>query len=43
VNLDPDNPLSEDEVVALMKRRLKKFESARLEEIRAELTPAPAT
>jgi fatty acid desaturase len=40
VNLDPDNPLSEDEVVALMKRRLKKFEAARLEEIQAGLRPA---
>jgi hypothetical protein len=41
VNLDPDNPLSEGEVIALMKRRLKKFEPARLREIQAALRPAP--
>jgi hypothetical protein len=43
VNLDPDNPLSEDEVVALMRRRLKKFDAARLEQVRATVAPAPAT
>ena len=42
VNLDPDNPRSDDEVVALTKRRLKKFESARLSEIQTEFNPAPA-
>lgn len=42
VNLDTESPLSEDEVVALMKRRLKKFEPARLREIQAAFTSASA-
>jgi fatty acid desaturase len=35
VNLDPDNPLPEDEVVALIKRRLKKFDEEQLAAYRA--------
>jgi hypothetical protein len=30
VNLDPEQVLSEDEVVALIKRRLKKFDASQL-------------
>lgn len=30
VNLDPDNPLSEDEIIALIKRRVKKFDAEQL-------------
>ncbi len=30
VNLDPDNPLSEEEIVALIKRRVKRFETSEL-------------
>jgi fatty acid desaturase len=36
VNLDPDNPLSEEQVVALIKRRVKKFDAGQL----AVLQPA---
>jgi hypothetical protein len=34
VNLDPDRPLSEDQVVALIKRRLRKFDGAQLAALR---------
>ncbi len=37
VQLDPENPLSEDEIVALLKRRTAKFDMATLES-----SPAPA-
>jgi fatty acid desaturase len=43
VNLDPENPLSEDEVVALIKRRVKKFDVPELEAIGAATrSAAPA-
>ncbi len=35
VNLDPDRPLTEDEVVALIKRRVKKFDATQLAALRA--------
>jgi fatty acid desaturase len=34
VNLDPDRPLSEDQVVALIKRRLRKFDGVQLAALR---------
>jgi fatty acid desaturase len=42
VNLDPKKPLSEDEVVALIKRRLKKFDAGQLAAVRAAARPAAA-
>ena len=37
VDLDPGNPMSEDEVIALIKRRVKRFEPEQLTAIRAAL------